>query len=503
MPSLPSPLGVLLEHEELKERMQNPYTSNFTAKDTTFLWEPTKTIFMKSLEALRVKCQAHVDAEARMLKGRLEENFVATLEKLYDDPNSSSSSSGGKSSSNNKSAKLPPLPTWEDASNAESLLVSEPAWKAFDQFRLAMAHAKASADLAAAANAASLKAEALAQAAAQGRKAKTPPGKGSRAAAAAKGAASGGVGGKMGKSSSGNQENPDVPTSTDLQDAMQTRKKLFDDWHAKVALFRLEAAKEAEAARRAKKLLKLRAAEPGRAIEEWELDPAPGDDDDDEANKYEDDDVRERDVAESLAMRQLRAQTLEAMKRINRNRVALAASHEEDKGAHALDVFKALGPNYRALRDLNPSADRLLSLIGQDGAEAEQHSAATAIQRLWRGHAGRLHFQAHREEWAAAAKERAEIEAAEAAAAAAAEEDEARRAKRRALGVDPFDLPEKYPWDSRYPTAPQRSLAMADAAVTIYVKAHVGRLKGPAGSRGPTGRSNGAYLLFRDSNWRR
>lgn len=292
--SLPSPLGVRLEHEELKERMQNPYTANFAAKDTTFLWEPTKAIFLKSLESLRIKCQAHVDAEAKALKGRLERNLLETFDKLYNEltsppPQERSSQAAVKAA---VYAPPPPLPSWEDASNFTSPLLDEPSWRAFDQFRLAMAHARASAQLAAAANAARLKAEASAQAAAQGR---PPPasGKGSGSPAgvnsaklaaklAAKRAAK-----PAAKAGGGGGGDPDAPSSLDLHDAMQSRKTLFDAWRAGAVARRAEAAQEAEEARRAKKLSKLRAAAPGRVVEEWELDAAPGDDAADEGNGHD------------------------------------------------------------------------------------------------------------------------------------------------------------------------------------------------------------------------
>jgi hypothetical protein len=119
VPDLPSCAGVKIEHEELKERMQNPYTANFLPADTQFLWEPNKALFLKNLEALKTKCVQHVDAEAKALKYRLEKAFIETLNRLYRDENV--------------------IPTWEDASNFNSKLLDESSWRRFDKYRIAMA----------------------------------------------------------------------------------------------------------------------------------------------------------------------------------------------------------------------------------------------------------------------------------------------------------------------------------------------------------------------------
>jgi len=236
VPNLASVHGVKLEHEELKERMQNPFTANFSTNDSAFLWEPSRTLFLKTLEALRVKCQAHVDAEARSLKDRLEDNFRRALDRLYNTPQASMAGmpAGGEAggegggeggsgpSAGSELSRLPPLPPWDEASSFTSPLLDEPSWQAFDRFRLAMQHARESAALAVAAAKKAAKEEAAAQALATGQKVKAPtPEKKKTGLAARSGPLLGGAEEAV---------DPDAPTPSDRREAMAERQKLFEEW---------------------------------------------------------------------------------------------------------------------------------------------------------------------------------------------------------------------------------------------------------------------------------
>jgi len=100
------------------------------------------------------------------------------------------------------------------------------------------------------------------------------------------------------------------------------------------------------------------------------------------------------------------------------------------------------------LRDQNPSADRLLSLIDPDSTIAKQRKVAELLQARYRGWKGRERFQGAKAAWELEAEAREAEYHAKLAAKRRAEEEEKRR-KRRLLGLDPLDQPERYPWDSR------------------------------------------------------
>jgi len=274
------------------------------------------------------------------------------------------------------------------------------------------------------------------------------------------------------------------PSPIDLHDALKVREKIFNEWRDELLAGRKKRADIAERIRRDKLLVALRAKNPGRVIEDWELDEKEEDDKDTDV-------VRE--FGDSHETRVLKMQAMDAMKRINKNRLALAAQKEEqDTGM--LDIYRALGADFSALRDCNPSADRLLSLIDPNGAIAQQTMCALILQRRYRGWKGREKWTATKQKWINDAGKR-ELAAIAKANAKREEEEEENRRKRRLLGIDPLDQPEEYPWDARFPCACQRDVGIRDASVTIYIKSHVGYLKGRS-------KQAGSYLLFRDSNWR-
>lgn len=113
-----------------------------------------------------------------------------------------------------------------------------------------------------------------------------------------------------------------------------------------------------------------------------------------------------------------------------------------------MDVYRALGTNFSALRDCNPSADRLLSLIDPHGAVAQQVLLALVLQRRYRGWKGRQQYELSKAKWLSEAGAR-EQDMINAAHAKREQDEEENRRKRRLLGIDPLDQPEEYPWDTR------------------------------------------------------
>jgi len=294
VPHLPSPKGVRVEYEELKDRMQNPFGPNFQAKDCQFMWEATKALFLKGLESLAIKTVTHIEAEAASLKARLDHDFLATLSRMY---------------VLDETGEKCPLPTWGEASNFASPLLDEPAWRAFDKTRVALKHARDVVDKAKQDQAD------LARMATGG-----PPPKAKPAA----------------RPRTGQQEDEsgDEPSAMDLHEAMNERKKLFDEWRSRVDEAQKAARQVAEQRRRQRRMLALRAKDPGRVIEEWELDTPEGPDEEEEQEV--------KVSGESAELKKLRADTLEAMKRVNRNKLALSAASASSNSTQ-VDVYRALG----------------------------------------------------------------------------------------------------------------------------------------------------------------
>ena len=77
-------------------------------------------------------------------------------------------------------------------------------------------------------------------------------------------------------------ESGDEPSAMDLHEAMNERKKLFDEWRSRVDEAQKAARQVAEQRRRQRRMLALRAKDPGRVIEEWELDTPEGPDEEEE-----------------------------------------------------------------------------------------------------------------------------------------------------------------------------------------------------------------------------